>query len=179
MSNVWFVGDLHWGHRNITKFRPFDTEEEHRRVTKANLIGCLKKRDTLWILGDSVFTGGALKDLQDVIDACADVRCTIGNHCGQHMDAEEYNRFIGMFSKVYGITKKYKCWLAHAPIHPDELRGNLCVHGHVHTETIQIPDETFVGRTRDDPRYFNMSLENHNYMPRDLRWLRGEIENRR
>lgn len=167
MSNVWLTSDLHWGHKNICKYRSeFDTEAEHRRVTKGNILGCLGKRDLLWILGDSVFTADAIKDLMDLKESCGTIKLVLGNHCGQHMTREEYRSFLSLFDAVYGIHKKYDSWLTHAPVHEDELRGSFCVHGHVHTKTV------------DDYRYVNMCLEEHNYMPRDLRWLRKEFEKR-
>ena len=170
MSNVWFVSDLHWGHRNICKYRPeFDTEEQHRATIKGNILGCIRKRDTLWILGDSVFTmeGDSMKDLLDVKKSCAVMKLVIGNHCGQHMNKEDRDNLLAMFDTVYGIHSKYGAWLTHAPVHPLELRGKFNIHGHVHTETIP------------DPRYINMCLEEHNYMPRDIAWLRGEMDRRR
>jgi calcineurin-like phosphoesterase family protein len=121
----------------------------------------VRKRDTLWILGDSVFTEDCLQDLKDI-------RCTkklvIGNHDATHFDSW---KLYECFDRVYGITKKYKCWLTHAPIHPSELRGSFNLHGHIHREVIE------------DPRYINMCVEHHNWGPRDLEWLRNEIEERK
>lgn len=161
MANVWFTSDLHWGHENICKFRKqFVSEEEHRLFLKDNIMSCVKKRDTLWILGDSVFSERYLSDLDDI-------KCTkylvIGNHCAQKYDQR---MLYAKFDKVFGITKKYNCWLSHAPIHPDELRGNFNIHGHTHNHLI------------NDYRYINICPEHHNYKPKDLEWLRAEKDRR-
>jgi len=163
LSNVWFISDLHWLHKNVCKFRTqFSTEEEHRLTLKENILSVIKKRDTLWILGDSVFSEEGLQDLRDI-------KCTkkliIGNHCGQHM--KDLWKLYKCFDSVHGLVKKYGCWLTHAPIHPDELRGKWCVHGHTHSHII------------DDARYINICPEHHNFMPRDLKWLRDTMEERK
>lgn len=161
MSNVFFISDLHWGHRAITKYRTeFSSEEEHRLTIKENILSTVNKRALLWILGDSVMDKNCLQDI-------ADIPCrkylTIGNHCAEHFNQWELYKH---FDKVFGITKKYGCWISHAPIHPDELRGKFCLHGHTHRHII------------DDLRYINMCVENHDYKPRDLNWLRNEMERR-
>ena len=185
MSNVWFIGDLHWGHKSVTKWRPFETEEEHRKVLLQNLLSVLRKRDTLWILGDSVFDWSpeVRETFMILRAACDDIRLVIGNHCGQHMSSAGRREFLSSFNDVFGLHKKYGCWLTHGPVHPHELRRKWCVHGHVHESTIQVEvDRTTMGgifkQNIDDPRYFNMSAENLGYFPRDLRWLREQMEER-
>ena len=49
--------------------------------------------------------------------------------------------------------KYKKQWLSHCPMHPDELRGNNNIHGHIHSHTI------------DDPRYFNVCCERIDFQP--------------
>lgn len=184
MSNVWFCGDLHWGHKSVTKWRDFDSEEEHRGVILDNLLSKVGKRDVLWILGDSVFdwSPDVKATFMKLRNHVGDLRLTIGNHCGQHMDTKDRIEFLSTFNDLYGIHKKYGCWLTHAPVHPHELRRKWCVHGHVHESTVQVevmdPRPYKCNQTIDDPRYFNMSLENHDYFPKDLNWLRGEMEER-
>jgi calcineurin-like phosphoesterase family protein len=159
---VWFISDLHWGHKGVMKYcKEFSSEEERRLTIKENIQKVVKKRDLLWILGDSVFTEDCLQDLKDIN---CQKHLVIGNHCAQHFDRW---KLYECFNQVYGLVKKYKCWLSHAPIHPEELFGSICVHGHSHRNQIK------------DPRYINMCLEYHNYAPRDLNWLREEVENRK
>ncbi len=179
MSNNWFTSDLHLGHKNILNFdkdNSFTSEEERSEVITDNIAGCVRKRDVLWILGDSVFTEERLHLLDKI-------RCTKklvgGNHCAQHFDNW---KLYEKFDRVYGLQKKFGCWLSHAPIHPMELRGKFNVHGHTHGVFMERPIlDDFTGQVslEKDPRYINMCIENHNYMPRDLNWIREEMEERR
>jgi calcineurin-like phosphoesterase family protein len=56
--------------------------------------------------------------------------------------------YLHYFDEVYGLLKYKEFWLSHAPIHPDELRNKINLHGHVHYATIP------------DKRYFNCCPEN-------------------
>ena len=59
---------------------------------------------------------------------------------------------------------KYKeFWLSHAPIHPEELRDRINIHGHVHYKNI------------DDARYFNVSCENIGFKPISLENIRLKV----
>lgn len=68
--------------------------------------------------------------------------------------------YVQVFDDVQGFMKYKEFWLSHAPIHPNELRGKVNIHGHVHSATI------------DDDRYFNTSLENIGYKPISLQEIR-------
>ena len=159
--NVWFTSDLHFGHNNICKYRTqFKTEEEHRTCLKDNICSVVRPKDILWILGDSVFTEETLDDLKSLPGV---KKLIIGNHCAQHFDQK---LLYDCFKSVHGLFKKYRCWLSHAPVHPDELRGYFNIHGHSHNHII------------DDLRYINICPEHHNFFPRDLSWIREEIKRR-
>lgn len=161
MANVYFGADWHWGHPNVCNFRKqFSSEEEHRLTIKENALSVVTKRDILWLLGDIIFDEACLKDLDDL--PCKKF-LVMGNHDAQRFDQR---KLFNSVDKVFGITKKYGAWMSHAPIHPDELRGAFCVHGHTHEHLI------------DDPRYINACLEHHEYKPFDLNWLREEMRQR-
>ena len=172
MSNAWFTSDLHWGHKAITKYQSeFSSEEERREIVKDNIASSVKKRDLLWILGDSVFTEDALKDL----DA---IKCTkflvVGNHCAQNTDSW---KLYEKFERVFGVTKRYGCWIQHTPIHPQELFGKFCLHGHSHRKLMELTLPS--GEVIIDPRYICMCLEFHDYKPRDIKWLKHTMEERK
>ena len=45
MATVWFIGDIHAGHKNICKFRTqFTSEEEHYEFVKENYHKVVTKR---------------------------------------------------------------------------------------------------------------------------------------
>lgn len=156
MSNVYFAGDLHFGHIGITKFRPVYHEAEHRETIIENFNSVLGKRDSLWLMGDIAFS-------DEMIDQVARITCAykflvLGNH-----DCKNIARWMTVVDNIYGITKQKGMWLSHAPIHPEELRGKINVHGHVHYATL------------DDPRYFNVSLENIGYKPISLKEIKDRV----
>lgn len=141
MANVWFTSDLHFGHKNIHKFRlEVSSEEGNRNKIIADWNSKVTKRDDVYILGDAAFTMDTVSIFSELAGRKFLVR---GNH--DELDTSVYLKY---FSAVYGLKKYKEFWLSHAPIHPNELRGKVNLHGHVHYQSV------------DDPRYVNMSVEN-------------------
>ena len=149
MSKVFISSDWHLYHQNITKFRhleydgvylDFRDEQDHREWLLACARQTIKKRDLLILLGTIIFEEEGLKDLLSIPGRKILVK---GNH-----DVKTSPLFNQAFERVEGLTRYNKVWLSHAPIHPDELRGRMNFHGHVHHATI--PDD----------RYFNCCIDN-------------------
>lgn len=143
MSRVYFISDLHIGHKNILKFSPErmgDSVEEHDFL----LIECINqvvgKKDVLWLLGDVCFDITKMPLFERL--HCR-TRLILGNH--DKFDASVYLKY---FDKISGPVSYKGFWLSHHPIHPEELRGKPNIHGHVHSKTL------------NDPRYFNVCVEN-------------------
>ncbi len=157
--NTWVIGDLHFGHRNIGKFRPeFSSEPEHRRHVVRCWNDTVKKGgDRIFVLGDAAFTMEGLETFAELRGRKFLIR---GNH-----DELSTNLYLAFFEEVYGMVAYKNAWLTHAPIHPDELRGRVNVHGHVHSATIQDADGW------NDPRYFNACPEAIGYAPVPFRDL--------
>lgn len=162
MTNVWFISDIHAGHKNIHKYRPIESEEKHYEVIKENYHRVVAKRDKVFFLGDIAFTQERLEDIGKW--AGANKVLLVGNHCTDHIPMKE---IVKHFDEVYALKKYKEFWLSHAPIHPNELRGKVNIHGHVHQATI------------NDDRYFNCCLENTSWMPIDLNTLRERVERRK
>ena len=140
MGMVWFTSDLHFGHKNIQKFRQEVTSEEDNRARiTADWNSLVNKHDITYVLGDAAFTMDTVGDFAALPGRKFLVR---GNH--DKLDTQTYLKY---FAHVYGLLKYKEFWLSHAPIHPNELRGKINLHGHVHYEDVE------------DPRYFNMCVE--------------------
>ncbi len=162
MSRVYFAGDLHFAHKNIAGFRPnvagivINNEEEHRELIIERFNKIITKRDTLYLMGDicvdESFTVhiGRLNGYKKLI---------LGNH--DHLNLGIWQQYV---ANIAAIGRYKKSWISHAPIHPEELRGKINIHGHVHNATIQ------------DARYFNCSLENINYEPIEYSQILARIE---
>lgn len=144
MANVLFCSDLHFGHKNIGKFRNSlisdNTEEENRWRICEDWRKRVTKRDIVYVLGDACFSMDTIFEFGELPGKKILVR---GNH--DLLDTQVYLKY---FDGVYGLLKYKEFWLSHAPIHPNELRGKVNLHGHVHYGTIP------------DKRYFNCCPEN-------------------
>ena len=139
--SVYFIGDLHFGHKNIQKFRHFVESPEHNEDLISNYWKeKITKKDVVYLMGDVAFTEEGLRKVHSLPGRKILVR---GNH-----DLLPTKYLVNVFEDIYGIVKYKEFWLSHAPIHPDELRGKVNIHGHVHYQTIP------------DVRYFNTSVEN-------------------
>lgn len=139
--SVYFCSDLHFGHKNIQKFRLHVTsEEDNRQQIVDDWNKKVSKRDVVYVLGDACFTMETVDTFAQLPGRKILIR---GNH--DQLDTQVYLKY---FEGVYGLLKYKEFWLSHAPIHPQELRGRVNLHGHVHYHTI------------DDLRYFNCSVEN-------------------
>lgn len=155
MSNIWFCSDLHFGHKNIGGFRDkfIKSEQENRKRIVDDWFKVVTKRDEVYVLGDACFTMETIHEFATLPGKKHLVR---GNH--DSLDTQVYLKY---FDGVYGILKYKEFWLTHAPIHPNELRGKMNLHGHVHFASIHEPYEEYYNENpRLDKRYFNCCPEN-------------------
>lgn len=153
MSNIWFCSDLHFGHKNIDKFRApcgITSEAHNRERIQIDWINRVKKNDDVYVLGDAAFTMEVVDDFKWLPGRKFLVR---GNH--DKLDTQTYLKY---FQHVYGILKYKEFWLTHAPVHPQELRGKVNLHGHVHFDTVTSMFLSDHGA--EDQRYFNCCPEN-------------------
>lgn len=146
--SVFFISDLHLGHKNILKhteragtFRGGTTVEEHDEwVIQQCLSVGATKRTLWWLLGDVAMEVEKLA----LLDRLPGRKMLIlGNH-----DLFQTGVYLKHVEAIKGGIKKYNCWLSHIPVHPAELRGLSNIHGHCHHGTLQ-----------DDVRYLNTAIE--------------------
>lgn len=165
MSRVFFASDLHHGHKAITKYRnQFSSTEEHDEIIADNILSTCGRRDTLWLLGDLFFTQDSLQYFDRYVDNIGQVNIILGNHCTDNSERQRAMRYAASrCNKIGGLFNYKGFWLSHAPIHPDELRDKLNIHGHMHRLTI------------DDPRYFSVCLEQIDYKPIHINEIKERI----
>jgi calcineurin-like phosphoesterase family protein len=84
----------------------------------------------------------------------------VTGNCTDHFSMRQ---LVDAYDEVYSLFKYKNMWLSHAPIHPDELRGRVNIHGHTHYHVI------------DDSRYLNVCMEQIDYTPIELHELRKKI----
>ena len=125
MGNVYFIGDLHFGHTGITAFRKeFPSEAVHSEYIKTCWNKIVSKKDLVFVMGDAAFSAHALSQVKGLAGRKILVR---GNH--DTLPTEDY---LEHFEEVYGLLAYKEFWLSHAPIHPTELYGRTNIHGHCH-----------------------------------------------
>lgn len=162
MANSLFFGDAHLGHRSITKYRTqFRDEQDHFEHIKENYHKVVTKRDVCHWTGDAVFSLDRLKEIATWPGKKVLV-------CGNHdTDFIPMSTLCQYFDEVVALKKYKEFWVSHAPMHPDELRGKVNIHGHVHYATV------------NDCRYFNTSCENIDFTPISLHQIRDIMEQRK
>jgi len=129
----------------------FKTIEEHDQTLINNFNKVVKKRDIVYFVGDICFTEDSL-DIIKNLNYCHKKVLYLGNH-----DFKDTRKLLEVFDEVHAFRSFKSYWLGHCPIHPQELRNRKGqIHGHLH------------GSVLDDPRYFDVSPEKHNFELVDL-----------
>lgn len=183
MSNIWFISDTHFGHKNILEYekeaRPFKTVEEMNETIIERWNNVVRDEDTVYHLGDFCFSKGNIR-LAGRLNGKK--RLIMGNH-----DAYDSHDYLLYFDKLYGAKFWEKCLLTHVPVHPQNINGRRCVlnvHGHMHSKKVMIPlikKGTFEYYSAiEDRKYFNVSCEQNNLIPIHADIIRDrvrEIEN--
>ena len=144
MSKIYFISDLHLGHKRILQFagqyRDGSNVEEHDDWIVKQWNSIVRKRDKVYVLGDVAFTPEGLARLSEMNGTKILIR---GNH-----DEFPIKEYLKYFQEVYGLTSYKGFWLSHCPIHPVEIRGRKGnIHGHVHQNVLP------------DKRYFPVCVE--------------------
>jgi calcineurin-like phosphoesterase family protein len=160
-ENMFICSDTHFGHSNIIKFtgRPFKTVENMDGRLISNWNKTVKNADTVLFLGD--FAAWYIDNnkpknitIEDVAFSYREklngkIFALLGNHDGKLSTAS----WGKVFDKVATKPFKYKNIIfTHNPM--IKLAENeMNIHGHTHEKNV------------NDPRYFNVSMENIGYKP--------------
>lgn len=160
MTDIWFISDTHFGHKNILSFlnrdgsrlRPFDTIEQMHECIFDHWNQTVKSQDIFYHLGDFGFGTFGLAVLRDVLPKLpGKKRIILGNH-----DKYQSLEYCKVFKQVHGTKKMEKLWLSHVPIRSDSIAGRHVsgnCHGHLHSNIT------------GDPGYFNVSCERVGFKP--------------
>lgn len=148
-NEIFFISDLHIGHKAILtfagKYREGESLDDHHDWLLKQWNSVVRPNDLVYVLGDVCFGKEHLYMLHRLHGYKNLVR---GNH-----DQLSTSTYLEYFNHVYGLFKWERFWLSHAPIHPAELRGKMNMHGHVHQHSIP------------DPNYLNVCVENLRGIP--------------
>ena len=164
MSVVRFIADLHLSHANMAKRRGFSTVEEHDEHIIAKWNSVVNKRDVTYILGDVTMEKSSPYPLLDRLNGIKHI--VLGNH-----DRRQDVKKLFDYAESVGAMINYKgIFLTHCPIHPDELTYGIPknIHGHIHDKVVM---KMLDGWEVPDERYFCVSCEQVDYLPKSLKDL--------
>lgn len=173
MSLVYVAADPHWGHKNVRNFPPRDewaegmTMHQHDERLVYNWNSVVTKRDTVYLLGDvgmdkpmGYVTAGIIPRLLGMIHVVG----------GNHDTAEILQPFYRVHGAVTKTVGNKKVVMTHIPIHPQEMRWDLNIHGHLHGNVVRKGATVYqhANAGEADPRYACVSMEHINYTPKLL-----------
>lgn len=154
MSNIFFISDTHFSHKNILTFkdknnnliRPFSSVEEMDNALIENWNKVVGKNDKIYHLGDVAIPRSGL----DCLERCNGDKVLIrGNH-----DIFKLRDYAKYFRDIRGYLVKENFIFSHIPVHPESkgrFKGNI--HGHLHSNSL------------NDNFYKCVSVEQINYTP--------------
>ena len=168
--NIWLTSDHHWGHEKILTFkdnegnltRPqFSTVEEMDEFMLDTWNAHVKPGDKVYHLGDIAMSSKSIDYVLPRLNGSK--RLILGNH------DIEVKTLIKHFKKIslWRIFKDEGFIATHVPLMASQFRHAVIVnvHGHIHHNKM------------DDPRYFNVSVEPHNYRPVHIEEISQYIQN--
>lgn len=141
MQNVFFIGDTHFGHKDILKYeanhrqyreigssRPFRDIDEHDEYLVQEWNKVVGDKDIVYVMGDFCFGRSNIS-----IAGClaGRKRLIMGNH--DVYPAQEYLKY---FERLYGVLFYKKYLLSHIPVHPNHARSVINIHGNLHSHTV-------------------------------------------
>lgn len=113
------------------------------------------KNDKIYHLGDLCFNDKAFHEIMPQLNGSKIL--IKGNH-----DKFRMKDYMKYFKDVRGSHRLEGMLLTHIPLHPyifERVKANI--HGHMHHHNVQLDGV-------DDPRYFNVCVEKHDYTPVSL-----------
>lgn len=159
----FLIGDLHFCHNNIVKFknettgekvRPWDTIEEHDEGLIERWNSVVTQRDRVYVLGDVSMPRRGIKMMERLNGSKVLIK---GNH-----DVFKLQDYTPYFKDIRAaqVDEKHRVVITHIPVHPQCLdRWRVNIHGHLHTEFVK----TLQGNA--DPRYTCVSAEHIDFTP--------------
>ena len=130
---IWFTSDLHLGHEAIISMceRSFETVEEMNETLIRNFNACVKKNDTVYILGDIAHRTPVEEVDQWIAGLNGKKILCKGNHDKKYDTKLLEGTYDFLEISVHGINVS----LMHYPMMswPKSHHGSLHLHGHIHS----------------------------------------------
>lgn len=137
MGKMFFIADLHFGHKNCLSYdnRPYKTIEEHDSALIKNWNSVVSDSDDVYILGD-ISWYDAEKTVEIFNRLKGNKHLIKGNHDGKllkNKDVQELFCEITDYKELY-FNKQFSVVLSHYPIpcFNNHYYGWVHFYGHVH-----------------------------------------------
>lgn len=129
---IFFTADTHFGHNKIRGYcnRPFDSVQDMDSAILDSINQKVKKKDTLYFIGDFCHRGGDAKDYLANIE-CKNTHLIIGNHDNLNK-VQEYFKSISYIKEIVHCNKTIV--MCHYPMRSwnRSYKGSWMLYGHVH-----------------------------------------------
>ena len=116
-SNIYFVSDLHFGHKNILEFckRPFENVEDMNQKMIDNWNNKVPKNGLVYCLGDFCWGGYQLwKQIREQLNG--DIILIKGNHDIKNLTPQAVGLFKHVAQQMRIEIEGRKIWLNHFPL---------------------------------------------------------------
>lgn len=161
---VFFISDLHLGHRNIIHLcnRPFTSVEEMDECLIERWNKKVMKNDTVFVLGDMMFRNE--KPPEEYLRQLKGKKyLIIGNHDRKWIEQCDLDMYFESVNNLHYTTDgKHQLTLCHYPMMswPHMMRCYM-VHGHIHANT----DADYWPLIRSNPLMLNAGVDINNFEP--------------
>lgn len=178
--DIFFTSDHHFGQVSILNFKREDKKTPLRDFVFAKQMDnyminqwnkMVKPNDKVYHLGDLCSELDVYKEVMPELNG---TKILIkGNH-----DTFKLAQYAKYFKDVRACHKIDKFVLSHIPVHPGSLGSKTIanVHGHLHQRAVSRNVNEEYGTELvavEDSRYFNVSVERHDYKPVPFDLIRG------
>jgi calcineurin-like phosphoesterase family protein len=131
MSNIFFVSDMHFGHRNIIEYckRPFKSVEDMNEGLIKNWNEVVKHEDKVYHLGDWAFN-----DYYNIARLNGRIYSVPGNHDTERMKkiAPFVTEWLPELSYLNLGSQERTFVLCHYPMEAWHRKFKYHLHGHLH-----------------------------------------------
>lgn len=153
----FLISDTHFAHENFLKFtdqegdiiRRFDSVGEMDQCMIDRWNDVVGPKDKVYHLGDVCFRMQEFQRIMPLLNGHKTL--ILGNH--DRFDVNVYRKFFKRIYSLRILDSDPQVILSHAPLHPSSVGERFNIHGHIHERVI------------DDPRYYNVSVEQTGYSP--------------
>ena len=186
IRKIWFMSDLHLGHKNIIKLgnRPFHEIEEMDGFIQQKLAETIEPGDVVFNLGD-FFWKYTLPEAESVLKLMKPLKSYMiaGNH-DSHELLQGLRRYFNIIADRLEVTviyqsEKYYLVMDHFPhlSWNHKARGAFMIHGHCHGN-IDSFNRDSIGDLRIDVGYDGELAKKTGSFLIDFETILGEMKNK-